>query len=195
MSEYRAHMTRPEDQVNNMDITQISRIDTAKFFNNPELYELNNLLIEICKETFSEAYNNAGKEAGAVIDINSMEYAYKKATHYFRVSFEENTTNLNDNECYKILSKATTCSCITIHTHNDTSYFSVSDIMSLIKDTKVIAIAVITSKADIFVLCADKTKDYSTVEEHIDNMFEDFITPELRSIMEANELFIRRITQ
>lgn len=193
--DYNAHITRSEDQVNNMDITQISRIDTAKFFNNSELYELNNLLIEICKETFLEAYNKNGKEAGAVIDINSMEYAYKKATHYFRVSFEENTENLNDNECYKILSNATMCSCITIHTHNDTSYFSVSDVMSLIKDTKVISIVVITSRADIFVLCADKTKDYNTVEEYIDNMFEDFITPELRSIMEVNGLFIRRITQ
>ena len=193
--DYNAHITRPEDQVNNMDITQISRIDTAKFFNNPELYELNNLLIEICKETFSEAYNKNGKEAGAVIDINSMEYAYKKATHYFRVSFEENTANLNDNECYKILSRAATCSCITIHTHNDTSYFSVSDIISLIKDTKVIAIVVITSKADIFVLCADKTKDYRAVKNYIDNMIEDFITPELRAIMKENGLIIRRITQ
>lgn len=45
--DYNAHITRPEDQVNNMDITQISRIDTAKFFESSNLKELNNSLISI----------------------------------------------------------------------------------------------------------------------------------------------------
>lgn len=192
--DYNAHITRPEDQVNNMDITQISRIDTAKFFESSNLKELNNSLISICKQVFIEAYNNNGKEAGAVLDINNLVYGYKKATRYFSVSFDDNETT-DDNDCYKILSEAKECSCIAIHTHNDTSYFSVSDIMSLIKDRKVIAIVVITSKADIFVLCAKRIKRYTAVENYINNMFEDFITPELREIMEEHGLLIRRITQ
>lgn len=67
--------------------------------------------------------------------------------------------------------------------------------MSLIKDRKVIAIVAITSKADIFVLCAKRIKRYTAVENYINNMFEDFITPELREIMEEHGLLIRRITQ
>lgn len=191
---YKAHITRPEDQVNNMDITQISRIDTAKFFENNNLKELNTLLIDVCKHVFIEAYNNGGKEAGAVLNLDNLRYGYKKATRYFYISFNDNRTN-DDNDCYKILSEAEGCSCVTIHTHNGTSYFSVSDIMSLIKDKKVIAIIVITSKADIYVLCADKVKMYSELENYIYDMNEDFITPELRKIMEEYGLFIRRITQ
>lgn len=192
--DYKAHITRSEDYVNNMDISQIYKIDTARFFESSSLKELNESLINICKQVFIEAYSNNGKEAGAVIDIDNLVYGYKKATRYFSVSFDDNGTN-DDNDCYKILSEAKGCSCITIHTHNNTSYFSVSDIMSLIKDKKVIAIVVITSKADIFIVCAEKLKRYETVKNYIDSMFEDFITPELRKIMEEHGLFIRRITQ
>lgn len=192
--DYKAHITRPENQVNNMDITQLSRIETAKFFESSNLKELNQLLIDICKRVFIEAYNNNGKEAGAVVDLNKKVYGYKKATRYNVVSFDNNETT-DDNDCYKILYGAQEYSCITIHTHNDSVYFSVSDIISLIKDIKVVAIVVITSKADIFVLCKHKTKEYEEVKEYIDNMFEDFITPELKKTMKDNGLIIRRITQ
>ena len=90
--DYNAHITSSEDQVNNMDITQISRIDTAKLFESSNLKELNNSLISICKQVFIEAYNNNGKEAGAVLDINNLVYGYKKATRYFSVSFDDNGT-------------------------------------------------------------------------------------------------------
>ena len=69
-----------------------------------------------------------------------------------------------------------------------------SDIMSLISDRKVRAIVVITSNASIYVLCADSVKNYREVEDYIDTMLEDFITPELRKIMEDNGLIIRRFT-
>lgn len=191
MREYRVRIVREEDRVNNMDITKIDKIDSAKFFNNTELNDLNKLLIDICKGVFKEAYNRNGREAGAVVDLSNAEYAYKSAKLYNRVSFEYCE---EDNGCYEILHRATECSCITIHTHNDTSYFSVSDIMSLISDRKVRAIVVITSNASIYVLCADSVKNYREVEDYIDTMLEDFITPELRKIMEDNELIIRRIT-
>lgn len=192
MREYKARIIREEDRVNNMDINKINKIDSAKFFNNIELSSLNELLTHICKETFKEACKKNGREAGAVINLNTMEYAYKKAKLYNRVSFEYDK---DDNDCYEILYKAKECSCITIHTHNDTSYFSVSDIISLINDIKVRAIVVITSMADIYVLCADSVKNYKDVEDYIDTMIEDFITPDLRVIMENNGLNIRRVTQ
>ena len=64
--DYNAHITRPEDQVNNMDISKIYKISTAKFFDNIEYFrELNNVLINLCKEVFTNSYNSGGKEAGA----------------------------------------------------------------------------------------------------------------------------------
>ena len=192
MREYRARIIRPEDRVNNMDITQIDKINSAKFFNDNKFSSLNNLLIDICKEVFKEAYRKNGREAGAVINLDTLDYTYKKAALYDRVSFEQCN---EDNGCYEILHNATKCSCVTIHTHNDISYFSVSDIISLISDIKVRAIVVITSAADVYVLCADNVKNYKTVRDYIDNMLEDFITPELRGVMEDNGLVIRRITQ
>jgi hypothetical protein len=174
-------------------MSMINKINTAKFFKNKEFENINNLLIDISKKLFIEAYTNGGKEAGAVLNIDNLKYGIKKATNYNEVYFGDNKST-DDNECYKIMSESDNYSYMTIHTHNDISYFSVTDVCSLLDDDKVISISVINSNADIFILIKDKSKDYSTVKEYRDNMLQDYITPDFRKVMEENGLVIRRIT-
>ena len=69
MREYKARIVREEDRVNNMDISKIYKISTAKFFDNIEYFrELNNVLINLCKEVFTNSYNSGGKRSRSNIE-------------------------------------------------------------------------------------------------------------------------------
>ena len=58
---YQAHITRIEDQKNHINISKIYKIDNTKFFDNTEKFdELNKILIDICKQVFTDAYNSGG---------------------------------------------------------------------------------------------------------------------------------------
>lgn len=182
--DYKAHITRPEDQVNNMDITQISRIDTAKFFKSSNLKELNRLLINICKHVFIEAYNNAGKEAGAVLNIKTKKYEYKEALQYSKINFKD----------IEILKDADVYSCITFHTHPDISIFSIQDVKNLLEDKVVRAIVLVNAACNIFVLVKDPNKDYNELIDYLYSQFHDFLAREDINKMEEFNLKIRRVT-
>lgn len=181
---YKAHITRPEDQVNNMDITQISRIDTAKFFESDNLKELNSLLIDICKHIFIEAYNNNGKETGAVLNIDKITYEYETRLMYNKINFNDLET----------LNKSKDYSCITIHTHNNISIFSIQDIKNLLEDNRVIAIILVNSVGNIYILCKDASKDYTELIDFLYEQINDFITPDVYKELNKYNLNIRRIT-
>ena len=122
MSTYKARIPSGEKYINNIEIDHINRLDTAQFFDEdtPRNQEINNILIQICKEVLIESYEKGGREAGAVINIHTKEYVLHEATQYGLVDFEED----KNSEYYNIHKNSDNYSCIMIHNHNIKSPFS-----------------------------------------------------------------------
>lgn len=191
--DYRASIPRAETYENHIEIENIDRINTAKFFDTvtERTEEINNLLIHVCRDVFTESYNKGGREAGAILDVQSMEYAIHRATQYGRINFSDDTAT----DYYKIHDKANKRSCIVIHNHNSKQSFSAQDILALVLDVKVTAIVVITCNGCINMIIKTKHKDYTDIIRDIySNYKTDFITPSTRALMNQRELFERRVT-
>ena len=193
MSTYKARIPSGEKYINNIEIDHIDRLDTAQFFdlNSPRNQEINNVLIQICKDVLIESYEKGGREAGAVIDTSTGKHALHKATQYGLVDFEED----KNSEYYKIYKGSSENSCITIHNHNTPYSFSAQDIVAMISDSKVVAIVVITCRGSIYMLDKECNKDYSNITNSIKSNYKtDYITPDTREIMIEQGLAERRIT-
>jgi hypothetical protein len=189
---YNARLRR-EPYKNNMELDKISRIESAKFFDteSPENTAINNALISLCKMIFMEAYNNEGKEAGAVFNIKTKEYAIHDATKYNEVNFKDDLKS----DYRKLMDKSADYSYIVLHTHNSVSSFSSTDVRSLVSDDKAIAIIVVTSDANIFILTREKFKNYSEVVEVIDSTYKtNDITSEIKEVMLKNNLIVKKRT-
>lgn len=193
MNTYKAHIPSGEKYINNIEIDHINRLDTAQFFDEdtPRNQEINNILIQICKEVLIESYEKGGREAGAVINIHTKEYVLHEATQYGLVDFEED----KNSEYYNIHKNSDNYSCIMIHNHNIKSSFSAQDIVALLRDENAIAIIVITCNANIFILVKEKNKDYSNILKNINSNYKtDFITPDTRKLMTESGLIERKVT-
>lgn len=193
MSTYKARIPSGEKYINNIEIDHIDRLDTAQFFdvNNPRNQEINNVLIQICKDVLIESYEKGGREAGAVLNIHTKEYVLHEATQYGLVDFEED----KNSEYYNIHKNSDNYSCIMIHNHNTKSSFSAQDIVALLRDENAIAIIVVTCNANIFILVKEKNKDYSNILKNIDSNYKtDFITPNTRKLMIESGLIERKVT-
>lgn len=193
MNTYKAHIPSGEKYINNIEIDHINRLDTAQFFDEDTSrnQEINNILIQICKEVLIESYEKGGREAGAVINIHTKEYVLHEATQYGLVDFEED----KNSEYYNIHKNSDNYSCIMIHNHNIKSSFSAQDIVALLRDENAIAIIVITCNANIFILVKEKNKDYSNILKNINSNYKtDFITPDTRKLMTESGLIERKVT-
>jgi hypothetical protein len=138
-----------------------------------------------------EAYNNEGKEAGAVFNIQTNEIALHRATKYEVVDFKE---DLNA-EYRKLMDRSYDYSYIVLHTHNSHGAFSSTDVRSLVSDDKAIALIVVTSDANIFILTREKFKNYSEVVEVIDSTYKtNDITSEIKEVMIKNNLIVKKRT-
>lgn len=190
---YKARIPSRDKYTNNIEIEHIDRLDTAQFFNikNHVTSGINDILIQICKDVFTESYEKGGKEAGAVLNIPKKEYALHEATQYGVVDFKEDETL----DYYKIHNNSDKYSCILIHNHNTKGSFSKQDIYAFIKDESVMAIIVITCNANIFILIKERNKDYSDILSSIDSDYKtDYITPDTRKLMIENGLIERKVT-
>lgn len=177
---------------NHIQIENINHIDKAKFFTKmtDKHKQINNELITLCKEVFEESYNKGGKEAGAVLNINTGKTAIHEATNFRYVDFTED----KEKEYYAIYTNSEKYSCILIHNHNETNSFSAGDLYNFLKDDVVIAIIVITCKADIFILLKEKNIDYSEILYTIDTNYKtDYITYDVRELMDKYNVIERRI--
>lgn len=190
--DYQAHITREEDQKNNMNISKVYKIDGTKFFEDVERFEdLNNVLIDICKKVFIDAYNSGGKEAGAIFNLRTLEYDFKKAYKYDSISFK---SKLNDTDiCESILDKAHKHECVTIHTHNSVGTFSIQDILSLLRNDKVCTIVLVDSDANIKILCKDINTNYSALENYLLNYFVDYIDNTIYNQLKQYKLIIKGV--
>lgn len=152
---------------------------------------INKILIKLCKEVLRESYEKDGREAGAILNINTMEYAIHEATKYTTLDFAEDELV----DYHLIHDNADIGSCIIIHNHNDASSFSARDVLSLVDDIKTIGIIVITSRCSINIITKDRHTDYSEVSDCIrDNYKVSVITPDIRNMMKSKGLIERRVT-
>lgn len=186
-----ARIPKEDYYENQIELDKIHYLDTAKFFDNLDTsckIELNELLIKICKEVVNESYDKGGKEAGAIINTVSKKYAICEAKYFGKIKFTEHD-NYN-----KISNESNENSCIVIHNHNNSFFFSAQDIETFLNDDKVHTIAVITSNMNIFILCKEN-KDYSAVLDYMCNdLLFNSVTPDLMEVLRDNGLVIRRIT-
>jgi hypothetical protein len=68
-------------------------------------------------------------------------------------------------------------------------------VRSLVSDDKAIAIIVVTSDANIFILTREKFKNYSEVVEVIDSTYKtNDITSEIKEVMLKNNLIVKKRT-
>lgn len=193
MNIYRARIPSKEKYINNIEIENLNRLDTAQFFDikTQRTQELNNVLIQICKDVLVESYNKGGREAGAIVNIHTKEYVLHEATQYGLVDFEED----KNSEYYNLHKNSDNYSCIMIHTHNTKTGFSAQDVIALLKDKAAIAIIVVTCNANIFILVKEKNKDYSKILSSINSNYKtDFITPDTRKLMIESGLLERKVT-
>lgn len=191
MREYRARIVREEEQVNNMDISKIYKISTAKFFDNIEYFrELNNVLINLCKEVFTNSYNSGGKEAGAILNLRTLEYGVKKPKYFDRINFCD-----CDDECKRIDKQSGNNECVTIHTHNSVSTFSLVDLTTLLTSESTLAMVVVDSDANIHIMIKDANRDYTKFLAKISEYsWTDIIYPEIYNMYTSENIIYRRLT-
>jgi len=189
------HQARIPDKAyyeNHIAIENIDRLNTANFFNILDTdwkNKLNNLFIDICKDVVKESFDKNGKEAGAIINTFKKQYAICEAKYWGKILFSEY------DQYNKIIEESNKYECMLIHNHNDSDYFSVVDIDNFLRDEKLHTVVVITSNMNIFILYKEIDRDYSNVEEYIEeNVIFNAITPDLMEVLEKNGLNIRRIT-
>lgn len=193
MSLFKARIPNRDKYINNIEIENLDRLDTAKFFDvsNGKNNIVNNTLIQICKDVLTESYEKGGREAGAILNITNGMYALHEATQYGVVDFKEDTTA----DYYRVHDDSDKHSCIMIHNHNTKTSFSAQDIVSLLGDDKVIAIVVVTCNCNIFILIKERYKDYTDVITNINSNYKtDYITPDTRELMIENGLIERKVT-
>ena len=189
--DYRVHITREEDQKNNMNISKIYKIDNTKFFDNVERFEeLNNALIDICKQVFTGAYNSGGKEAGAILNLRTLEYDFKKPKYFNKINFYD-----SDDECHRLIDASHSNECITIHTHNNVSTFSLIDLIALLSSDNTISMILVDSEANISLMTKNATIDYTkmTYEIKMKYSWTDIIYPEVYDMIKSEGVIYRRL--
>lgn len=192
---YKVHIPKKGsyETINHMNINMIHRIREAQFFDTEGFENENKMLSKICEEVFMEAYNNGGKEAGAILNFETMEYAICKAKYFNRLVINDN----KDSEEYKLLIKASNFSCMCIHTHNSDSSFSLPDVISFLTDTKMTALAVINKNCSIDILLKKNINiDYTNILNSIVKFsWSDVLNSEILEELNNNSILIRRITK
>lgn len=190
MREYKARIIREEDRVNNMDINKINKIDSAKFFDNIKYFrELNDMLINLCKEVFINSYNSGGKEAGAIINLRTLEYGVKTPKYFDRINFCD-----CDDECKRIDNQSGNNECVTIHTHNSVSTFSLIDLTTLLISDSTLAMILIDSEANVYVMVKDVNRNYNNFISKIQEYnWTDVIYPEIYNMYTSENIIYRRV--
>jgi hypothetical protein len=175
--------------VNRMDITKIDTISNTIFFDNIKIQNITDILIDVCKRIFLEAYNNEGREAGAIINIHTGELAIHKATMYNAVDFNDDY----DADYYKIAQNSSKNSCIVIHTHNNYQGFSLVDIKTFLSDDMTVCIMVIKADASINIMVKPRN-NYSKIIKYLEEIYKfDVITPDIREMLKNYGLIERSL--